>query len=204
MFFEVAFLERALPWHEIGLVGLLSNLHEIVLAFPIIFLVLGVLYCFFGRRVFDIINFFIGGFVSVGFAVGLSGLSGIGMILISIVSFLVGGLIGFLFPYLFVGIVGFSIGLGLLVSFSPLFGLLAGILVAVVAVLLFRFFLPILTALVGGSLVAYALFDWTGSEPISLVVGIVLIVTGTIYQYVFLKPHERESKEKGKPVYTSS
>lgn len=196
MIYEASFLEGIELLQELGLAGLLSNLHDIVLAFPIIFLVVGVIYCFFGREIFDIVNFLIGGLVALGFAVSLSGLSEIGMILISIIAFLVGGLIGFFAPYLFVGIVGFSIGVGLLVSFSPLFGLISGIVLAVIAVLLFRFFLPFLTALVGGSLATYAVFSWTGSEPVSVGVGIVLIIVGTIFQYTQLEPHEREESRK--------
>lgn len=195
MVYEMSFLEIAEQLYGIGLSGLLSNLHEIILAFPIIFLALGALYCFFGREIFDIVNFLIGGFIALGFAVSLSGFSGIGMILISVVAFIIGGLIGFFVPYLFVAIVGFSIGLGLLVGFSPLLGLIAGIILAVAAVLLFRFFLPVLTALLGGSLAAYAIFDWTGSETVSLVVGVVLAVAGAVYQYTQLEPHERERRE---------
>lgn len=180
---------------EIGLAGLLSNLHDIVLAFPIIFLALGVFYCFFGRELFDIVNFLIGGFIALGFAVSLSGFSGLGLALISIVAFLIGGLIGFFVPYLFVGIAGFSIGLGLLVGISPLLGMVAGIILAILGVILFRFFLPALTALIGGALTSYALFDWTGSEPLSIAIGIALALAGATYQYTQLKPHEREKKQ---------
>lgn len=196
MIYELSFLEGAEILKGLGLAGLISNLHEILLALPIIFLIVGLAYCFFGREIFDIVNFLIGGFIALGFAVSLSGSTGIEMILISIIAFLAGGFIGFFVPYLLVGIVGFSIGAGLLVSFSPLLGLISGIVLAVIAVLLFRFFLPFLTALVGGSLAAYAVFVWTGSEPVSAVVGIVLIVVGTIFQYTQLEPHEREENKE--------
>lgn len=192
MIYEASFLEGIELLQGLGLAGLLSNLHDIVLVFPVIFLVVGVVYCFFGIEIFDIVNFLIGGLIALGFAVSLAGLSGIEMVLISIIAFLAGGLIGFFAPYLFVAIVGFSIGVGLLVSFSPLLGLISGIVLAVIAVLLFRFFLPFLTALVGGSLAAYAVFAWTGSEPVSILVGIVLMVVGTVFQYTQLESHERE------------
>lgn len=191
---EITFLDIGSSLHEIGLSALLSNLHEIVIAFPIIFLILGLAYCFYGREIFDIANFLVGGLIAIGFAVSLSGSMNIGMIFVSIIAFLIGGLIGFFVPYLLVGIVGFTVGLGLFIAFSPMIGLISGIIVAVGAVLLFRFFLPLLTALLGGSLTAYAVFEWTGSEPISIVVGIVLILTGTIYQYRYLEPHRREKE----------
>lgn len=196
MIYEASFLDGIELLQGLGLAGLLSNLHDIVLAFPIIFLAVGLVYCFFGRKIFDIVNFLTGGLIALGFVVSLASLSGIEMVLISIIAFLAGGLIGFFAPYLFVGIVGFSIGVGLLVSFSPLLGLLSGIVLAVAAILLFRFFLPFLTALVGGSLAAYAIFAWTNSEMISIIVGIVLIVIGTIFQYTYLEPHEREENKK--------
>lgn len=193
----MTFIASAHPLSDIGLSGLLDSLHEVILVFPIVFLVLGILYCFFGRKLFDIFNFLIGGFIGLGIGVSVSGLSGISVLIISIIGFLIGGLIGFFTPYLFIGIVGFSIGLGLLVGLSPLLGLVGGVTLAFIAVLLFRFFLPFLTALFGGSFIAYAIHHWSGSEPASLLIGVMFVAAGTAYQYTQLAPHDRERENRG-------
>lgn len=192
--YEMALLEGFGFLDMFGFSDLISNLYEIFWAFPIVFLVLGIVYCFYGREIFDFLNFLIGGFAGLGFALGL-GFSAIGLLLISVVAFIVGGIIGWFAPYLLIGIVGFSLGLGMLVSVSPLIGIIAGIILAVGAILLFRFFLPALTSLLGGSLAAYVIFEWTGSEPISFIVGVGLVVAGIVYQYVYLEESERKRKK---------
>ena len=181
---------------EFGFSDLLSNLHGVVFAFPIVFFVLGVIYSFYGREIFDIINFLIGGFAGLGVALSLPGLSGAGVVLASIGAIVIGGLIGYFIPYLLVGIIGFSIGLGLFVGFSPLVGLAAGIVLAIVAVSLFKFFLPVLTALLGGFIAAFPIYEWTGSELAAYVGGSALIVLGVLYQYSRLESNEEERKEQ--------
>lgn len=188
------FVEKTNIFQKIGLTGLLANLHDIVIAFPIIFLALGIIYCFYGRKIFNILNFLIGGFIALGIAVSLSDFSGARMLFISIASFFLGGILGFFVPYLLVGVAGFSIGLALFLNISQLIGVVAGIIMAMGLLMLFRFFLPALTALIGGSIVSYALFEWTGSTAISLLVGVVLMIAGAVYQYTNLEVSKRETR----------
>ncbi len=163
---------------------LVTSLTEIVSVFPILFLIIGILYCYFGREIFDIFNFLIGGLFGLGLSLSMSTGSGLTLFLFAIISFLIGGAIGFFAPYLLVGIIGFFLGLGLLAGISPVLSLILGVTVAIIALILFRFFLPALTALIGGLLVGSVVFNLTGFVELSIIIVLFLFITGTIFQYL--------------------
>lgn len=181
--FALILLEGLGPFRRGGLPEIFTSLNEVVLALPVLFLMIGVLYCYLGRELFDALNFFIGGFFGLGLALSFFSGSGFMNLLLVVISFFIGGAIGFLAPYLLVGIIGFSLGVGLFAGVSLIFSLIFGIITAVVAVVLFRFLLPALTALIEGVLAGSAVFELTGSEEMSMVIGITLFVTGAIFQY---------------------
>ncbi len=183
MIFPLARLGSLGPLRELSIFEIFSSLNEILMVFPVAFLAIGLAYCFFGRKFFDILNFLIGGFLALGFMAFIHAGSLILILLSAFGSFLIGGLIGLFVPYLLVGIVGFSLGLGLFIGLSPLFGLISGIVFAIASVLSFRLFLPALTGLIGGGLVGSAVLEWTGSELAALIVGTSLFVAGTLFQY---------------------
>lgn len=191
MLLDIALLEGFGQLRGLGLAEVFSNLHELGIVFPFVFLIIGILYCFFGRKLFDIFNFLIGALLALGLTTAVCPASGFSLLLLVIVSFLIGGLVGFFVPYLLVGIIGFSLGVGLLIGFSPLLALISGIILGSIAVFLFRFFLHVLTALIGGSLAGSAIFEWTGLEEASISIGIILFVTGSIFQYMELDSEVR-------------
>ncbi len=180
----------------ISLMEMISDLNELIIAFPIIFLILGVLYSFYGKRLFDIFNFLIGGFLALGFMYSYFPSSGILLIIILIGSFLIGGVIGFFAPYLWIGIVGFALGTGLLIGLSPPLAIVLGILFAAIAVVLFRLLLPAMTALIGGILAGTAVFQLTGSREASLIIGAILFIAGTIFQFSDKDSNRKEEKRK--------
>ena len=143
---------------DLGIFEIFSTLHEIVFALPLVFLAIGALYCFYGKEMFDLFNFLIGGFIALGAMAFVHSGSEFLLLLSAVASFLVGGLIGLFVSYFLAGSVGVLLGLGFFLAFSLLIGLIAGVLTAVVALLLFRFFLPALMALIGGGLVGSAVF----------------------------------------------
>lgn len=169
-------------WH-ISLTEVSSSLQSLVFSLPLFLLVLvGVFYCFFGRELFDLFNFFIGGFIGLGLVEATVSASGGALVLLAIFSFLIGGLFGFFLPYLLIGVIGFSLGVFLMSGASPLLALILGVAISAVAILLFRFLLPILTSLVGGVLTSMAVYGWTGHEGISLIIGLVLFSMGAMFQ----------------------
>lgn len=178
---------------EIGLTSIISNLHDVVLLFPVVILIIGLFYCFLGKKLFDVVNFLVGGLVALGVVLGLSGLSGPPLYISSLAAFLVGGIIGFFLPYLVIGLVGFSIGVALLASLSTVLAFLGGIIFAVLLIALFVFFLPLLTTFFGATISAYAILELTGSELISIVAGIFLFVSGVLYQYFYADSDVRKN-----------
>lgn len=180
---------------DFGILEVLSSLNEILLVVPGIFLAVGVLYCFYGKKLFDFLNFLIGGFIAVGFMAFVHAETEFILFLSTVASFLVGGLIGFFVPYFLVGAAGFSLGLGLFFGISPLLGLVFGTAGAVAGIVLLRFFLPAMTSLIGAGIAGSAVFELTGSSTISLLVGFVLFAAGTAFQYFYLVSKDEDGQK---------
>ena len=183
------------PLQRINLIELLANLHETIVAFPLAFLIIGVLYSFFGRELFDAFNVLIGGFIGMVFMNEFISVSGILLPVLLIGSFLIGGFVGFFAPYVLIGIIGFSLGLGVLVGVSPVLGIIIGIFCAAIAVVLFRLLLPAVTALIGSILAGTALYEITGNPRISVIIGLLLFIIGAVFQFSTKEDDEDEVQE---------
>lgn len=173
---------------DLSLEQFFSVLIKVIRVYPWLFLIIGVLYCFFGKEIFDKINFIIGGVFGLGLAFEVLYLLPrvFIQILILLIAFLAAGFIAFLAPYLLAGFVGFMFGVGLL---NPLYmdlALVLGVIFAAVAILLFYFFLPMSTALVGSIIVGEVFLLWTGSTVFLLATIVVLFIIGSMFQMLEL------------------
>lgn len=173
---------------DLSLEQFFSVLIKVIRVYPWLFLIIGVFYCFFGKEIFDKINFIIGGVFGLGLAFEvLYPLPRVFIqILILLIAFLTAGFIAFLAPYLLAGFVGFLFGVGLL---NPLYmdlALVLGVIFAAIAILLFYFFLPMSTALVGSIIVGEVFLLWTGSTVFLLATIVILFITGSMFQMLEL------------------
>ncbi len=192
-----AFISSSLGFsHPIVLNGLSLNFQGIIEVFPFIFLALGILYSFFGKEIFDILNFTIGGAISAGF-VYFNGLAiGPGMYFLLILTFLISGAVAYFAPYLLVSVIGFVFGAGLLFSYSGFLAVIFGIIIAAAAIFLLRFLLPVVTALVGGLLGGIAAFVLFGFPEAFFITTFCLSIGGTIFQLLRADSTFKPSSEK--------
>ena len=165
---------------------------------PLIRLIFGALLLFFGHRLFWLLAA-IAGFLfgiqlagSLGFdwpqwmQILLAIVLGLGMALLAVLSIRIAGMV-----------VGFLIGWVLVVEIMTTFGIQAGMINLILAVLggvigailtlaVFDYAVVILSALAGASTVVSAIVDLTGlapANPLLLVAGVVLAIVGIVFQW---------------------
>lgn len=150
--------------HVLTLYGLSLNFQGIIEIFPFAFLILGIMYSFFGKELFGILNFAIGGSIAAGFVYYNEIAIESEMYILLILAFLISGAVAYFALYLLVAAVGFIFGIGLLLPYSEFLGVLFGIIFAAVAIILLRFLLPVITAVIGGIIGGVAAFSLTGFD----------------------------------------
>ena len=168
--------------HVLTLYGLSLNFQGIIEIFPFAFLILGIMYSFFGKELFGILNFAIGGSIAAGFVYYNEIAIESEMYILLILAFLIFGAVAYFAPYLLVAAVGFIFGMGLLLPYSEFLGVLFGIILAAVAIVLLRFLLPVVTAVIGGIIGGVAAFSLTGFDESFFIITFVLSVGGSIFQ----------------------
>jgi hypothetical protein len=159
-------------------------------AIPII--LVGLALAFFGKAVFKWLIILAGGIVGgtalalVAQAYGQSELVVLGA---TIIGFIIGGLLGIFLVYVSVFLIGAYIGYLLVLTFTS--NIIAVAIVAIIfgilAIIIFKFALPILTAIVGGSMVGQGLMLAGVIYPVAAVIGIAVIILGAIYQLLTLR-----------------
>ncbi|OYT58660.1 hypothetical protein B6U81_07540 [Thermoplasmatales archaeon ex4484_30] len=78
------------------------------------------------------------------------------------------------------GIIGFAIGI--LIFNSLLIALLLAVIIAILSIFLFKFALGIITAIQGAMIAYWALNMLSISSNISLIIAIIIAVTGSLFQ----------------------
>lgn len=172
--------------------------------FAIIMLVIALLYAYFGKKIFYATLFLVGGII--GGEIGYLLFSKINWnpLIGAIILFLIFGVIAIVLFDLMIVVIGAIIGfmIGFVLINSLLVAFLLAVILAILSIFLFKLALGVITAIQGAIMAYWALNMLSISSNISLIVGIVIAVSGSLFQIgLFGKGGVEERKKKSKEQF---
>lgn len=185
---------------------LISSVRQILLPIGIFLVIGGLLFAFFGRKIFDFLLFLIGGSLVAGAVIIFIGpRAGLPeTITLGFVGFVAGGILTYYIFYLLIFGIGASVGtlMGILIMQGDVSNFWAGIVVlaiasifGAIAVMIFQITLAISTAITGAYIVSIGMFILTGNSGLATTFGTISAFAGAFFQ-IFLLETFAESFEK--------
>jgi len=179
----------------------ISAVRQTLLPIGIVLVIGGLLFAFFGRKIFNFLLFLIGGSLAAGAValyfgvVGIPPAGPIAVVLLAIGAFVLGGFLFYFVFYLFIFSIGASVGtlLSLFILKGDVSSLWAVILTLIlacvfggIAMVIFQITLAISSAITGAYVTSIGLFILTGNREDAMVFGVIFAIAGALFQIFLL------------------
>ena len=173
---------------------IVESVREPLLPIAVLLVIAGLLFAFFGRKIFDLLLFLMGGSLVAGmFIIFFQRATLPWQILLGILGFIIGGFATVYLFYLLIFGVGASIGafVGIILFhggnvWADIGILIVAVIFGAIAVAIFQLMLAISTAITGGYVAVIGIYIVTGDRGLATLLGVIIPIVGAIFQIFVL------------------